>query len=84
MVVDVVDRANIKTCVTLLRYSVDKTEISQTQVGLFARKKGDKETEQFQQVVYVKYKLEEIVYLLDVRISVYDQKSANEPFCNVL
>ena len=40
-VVDVVDRANKKTCVTLLRYIVDKLESSYAQVGFFARKKED-------------------------------------------
>ena len=49
--VDVLDRANRKICVTLLRYDVDKSESSYSQVRLFARKKED---EKFQQVVYVK------------------------------
>ena len=49
-VVDVVDRANRKICVTLLRYNVDKPEGSYAQVRHFARKKED---EKFQQVVYV-------------------------------
>ena len=35
---DVVDRANRKICVTLLRYNVDKQESSYAQVRLFARK----------------------------------------------
>ena len=50
-VVDVVDRANRKTCVTLLRYNVIKPECSHAELQLFARKNED---EQFQQVVYVK------------------------------
>ena len=37
-VVDIVDRANTKNCVTLLRYNVDKPESSYAQVQLFARK----------------------------------------------
>ena len=40
-VVDVVDRANRKICVTLLRYNVDKPESSFAHVRLFARKKVD-------------------------------------------
>ena len=55
-VVDVVDRTNRKICVTLLRYNADKPESSYAQVRLLAREKED---EKFQQVVYVKYKLEE-------------------------
>ena len=49
-VVDIVNRANRKICVTLLRYNMDKPESSYAQVRLFAKKKED---ETFQQVVYV-------------------------------
>ena len=55
-VVDVVYRANRKICVSLLRYSVDKPEISYAQVRIFAMKKVE---EKFQQIVFVNYKLEE-------------------------
>ena len=79
--VDVVDRVNRKNCVTLLLYNVDKPESSYVEVGLFARKKED---EKFQQVVYVKYKLVEFIYLLDVMISVYDKLITNQPICNIL
>ena len=58
-VVDVVDRANRKICVTLLWYNVDKPESSYARLPLFAMKKED---EKFQQVVYVNYKLEEFIY----------------------
>ena len=58
-VVDVVDRAKKKVCVTLLRYIVDKPESSYAQVRLFARKK---EGEKFQQVVCVNYKFEEFMF----------------------
>ena len=50
-VVDVVDRANTKVYVTLLRYNVDKPDISYAQVQLVARKKED---EKIEQNVYVK------------------------------
>ena len=80
-VVDVVDRTNGKICVTLLRYNVDNPESSYAQVRLFARKKED---EKFQQVVSVKYKLEEFIYLPDVMNSVYGKVITNEPICNVL
>ena len=66
-VVDVVDRTNRMICVTLLRYNVDKPESSYAQVRLFARKKED---EKFQQIVYVNYKLEGFIFLLDVMNSV--------------
>ena len=75
-VVDVVDGANREFSMTLLRYNVDKLENSYAQVRIFARKK---EEEKFQQVVYVKYILEEFIYLLDVMISVYDKVITNQP-----
>ena len=80
-VVDVVDRTSRKICVTLVRYNVDKPENSYAQVRLFASKK---EGEKFQQVVYVNYKLEEFILLLDVMNSVYDNFITNQPICIVL
>ena len=47
-VVDKVDRANGKICVTPLRDSVDKPQSSQAQVRMFSREKEDKK---FQQIV---------------------------------
>ena len=80
-VIDVVDQASRKICVTLLRTHVDKPERSYAQVWLFARKRDD---EKFQQIVYVKYKLEEYIYLLDVTNLVYDEVITNKPICNDL
>ena len=57
-VIDVVDRPNRRICVTLLRYKVDNPETSYAQVRLFGRKK---EEEKFQQIVYVNYRLDELV-----------------------
>ena len=79
-VIDVVDRLNKKICVTL-RYKVDNPDNSFAQVRLFGRKT---EEEKFQQFVYVNYKLDEFIYLLDVMNSVYDKLIANQPICNVL
>ena len=79
-VVDVVDRANRKICVTLLRYNVDKPESCHAQVRLFARKKED---EKFQQCNHVNNELEEFFYLLDVMKSVNDKVITNQPFCKV-
>ena len=80
-VIDVVDRPNRRIGVTLLRYKLDKPETSYAQVRLFERKK---EEEKFQQIVYVSYKLDEFVYLLDVKNSMYYEVIANQPICNVL
>ena len=80
-IIDVRERANRKICETLLRYNFDKPESYFAQVRLFARKKED---ENFQQVVYVIYKLEKFIYLLDVMNSVYDKVITHQPICNVL
>ena len=80
-VVEVADRSHRKNCLTMMRYNVEKPETSYVQVRLFERRKDE---EKFNQIVYVNYKLDEIIYLLDVMNSVYDNFIANEPLCNVL
>ena len=80
-VIDIVDRPNRKICVTLLRYKVDNPETSYARVRLFGRKN---EEEKFQQIVYVIYRLDEFIYLLDVMNSVYDKIIANQLICNIL
>ena len=60
---------------------MDTPESSYAQVQLFARKKEDGK---FQQSAYVKYKLEDFIYPLDVMNSKYDNISTNKPSCNVL
>ena len=62
-VVEAVDRANRKICVTLLRHNVGNPESSHAQIRFFARK-GEK----FQQTVYVKVRLEGFIYLLDINL----------------
>ena len=80
-VVEVVDWPHTKICVTLLRYNVENPETSYAQVRLFGRRKEEEKTNQ---IVYVNYKLDEFLYLLDVMNSVYDKVFANEPLYNVL
>ena len=80
-VVEVVHRPHRKICVTMLRYNVEKPETSYVQLRLFGRRKDE---EKFNQIFYVKYKLDEFIYLLDVMNSVFDKVIANEPVCNVL
>ena len=79
-VLDVVDRPYRKIYSILLWYNVDKPRISYAQVRRIARKEDDK----FQQVVYVNYRLEEFIYILDLMIFVSDEFSAYKPICNVL
>ena len=80
-VVEAFDRPHRKICVTMLRYNVEKPETSYVQVRLFGRRK---EEEKFNEMVYVHYKLDEFIYLLDIINSVYDKVFANEIFSNVL
>ena len=80
-VIVVVYRPKRRIFVTLLRYKVDNPDTSYAQVRLFGRKT---EEEKLHQIVYVNYKLEEFVYLLDVINSVYDKVIANQPICNIL
>ena len=65
----------------MMRYNVEKPETSYVQVLLFGRRKNE---ENFNQFVYVNNKLDDIIYLLDVRNSVYGKVIANETLCNVL
>ena len=80
-VIDLVDHPKRRIFVTLLRYKADNPDTSYAQVRLFESKT---EQEKFQQFVYVNYKLDEFVYLLDVMNSVYDKVIANQPICSVL
>ena len=79
-VVHVVSRANREICVTMLLYNVDKLESSYAQVWIFTEKK---ENEKFQKNFCVTYKLDEVIYLLYVMISVYDNVFTNQSICNV-
>ena len=54
-VVEVVDRPHRKICVTMLRYTVEKPETSYVPVRLCGRRKDE---ENFNQIVYVNYKLD--------------------------
>ena len=71
-VVDILDCPKGKLCATMLHYNVDKPEISFAQVQFFARKE---EEERLQQIVYVNYKLDDFIYLLDVMKFVFDKKN---------
>ena len=80
-VIDVVDRAKIKLCLTLKRYNVEWPESSYARIRIFGEKK---ENEKFEQNGYVNYELDEFIYLLDVMNSVCDKILTNQPSCNFL
>ena len=54
-------------CLILLPYNVEKPETSYVQVRLLERRKDE---EKFNQIVFVSYKLDEFIFLLDVMNSV--------------
>ena len=60
-VVEVVDRPHRNICVTMLRYNVEKPETSYAQVRFFGRRQDE---ENFNQFVFVNYKLDEIFFYL--------------------
>ena len=74
-VVDVVDRANKFLC--------DSAAVLCGQVRIFLCSSPilckEEEDETFQQIVYVNYKLEDFIYLLDVMNSVFDKVISNKP-----
>ena len=80
-VIEVVDRSHRKICVATLRNNMEKPQTSYVQVRLFGKRKDE---EKFNQIVFVKYKLDGFNDLLDVMNSVFDKVNANEPLCNVL
>ena len=57
--IEVVDRSHRKICVTMLRYNVEKPETSYVQVRLFG---GREDKEKFNQIVYEKNKIDELIY----------------------
>ena len=79
--IEIAEGAKRKVCVTLLRYKEDNGETSYAQIRLFTRRM---EEENFQQLVYVNYKIDEFIYLLDVVNSVCDKVVNNEQLCNIV
>ena len=69
-VIEIAEGTKRKVCVTLLRYKEDNPETSYAQIRLFTRRT---EEENFQQFVYVNYKIDEFINLLVVMNSVCDQ-----------
>ena len=70
-VVRILNLANRKICSTLPRNTVENRKSSYAPIRILARKNED---DDFEQIVCVKYTLEEVIYLLDVMISKYDIK----------
>ena len=72
-VVDVVEQANRKICVTPLRCNGEKPESSYAS-SIIRTEEGGRE---FSTNCLCKYELEELIYLLDIMNSVYDKVFTN-------
>ena len=79
--ITIVDRSKRKIIATMKKYYVEKPESAYVQIRLFTRKT---ETEKFQQIVFVNYKLDEFLFLLDVINNVSEQALSNQSLCNIV
>ena len=79
--VDIVDRPKKNVSLILLQYNMDKPVRSYAQVRMFERKKED---EKFQQRNCMKQKLDEDIYLLDVKSSADDESHNIQHICDVI
>ena len=59
---------------------MDKPESTYVQLRLFTR---NSEHDKFQQLVFVNYKYDEFLCLLDVNNSISDQVLSNQSLCNI-
>ena len=77
----VVDRPKRKIIATMMKYCMDKPESTYVQLRLFAR---NSEHDKLQQLVFVNYKYDEFLYLLDIITSISDQVLSNQSLCNIV
>ena len=79
--ITIVDRPKRKILATMKKYCMDKPESTYVQLRLFTR---NSEQDKFQQLVFVNYKNDEFLYLLDVITSISDQVLSNQSLCNIV
>ena len=79
--IKIVDRPKRKTFATMKKYCMDKPESTYVQLRLFTR---NSEHDKFQQLVFVNYKYDEFLFLLDVFTSISDQVLSNQSLCNLV
>ena len=77
----IVDRPKRKIIATKKKYCMDKPASTYVQLRLFTR---NSEHDKFQQLVFVNYKYDEFLYLLDIINSISDQMLSNESLCNIV
>ena len=79
--ITIVDRPKRKIIATMKKYCMDKPESTYVQLRLFTR---NSEHDKFQQLVFVNYKYDEFLCLLDVINSISDQVLSNQSLCNIV
>ena len=79
--ITIVDRPKKKINATMKKYCMDKPESTYVQLRLFTR---NSEHDKFQQLVFINYKYDEFLYLLDVITSISDQVLSNQSLCNIV
>ena len=79
--ITILDRPKRKIIATMKKYCMDKPESTYVQLRLFTR---NSEHDKFQQLVFVNYKYDEFLCLLDVINSISDQVLSNQSLCNIV
>ena len=79
--IPIVDRPKKKINATMKKNCMDEPESTYVQLRLFKRYS---EHDKFQQLVFVNYKYDEFLYLLDVITSISDQVLSNQSPCNIV
>ena len=79
--ITIVDRPKRKIIATMKKYCMDKPESTYVQLRLFTR---NSEHDKFQQLVFVNYKYDEFLCLLDAINSISDQVLSNQSLCNIV
>ena len=78
--ITIVDRPKRKIFPTMKKYCMDKPESTYVQLRLFTR---NSEHDKFQQPIFVNYKYDEFLYLLEDITSISDQEFSNQSLCNI-
>ena len=79
--ITIVDRPKRKIFATMKKYCMDKPESTYVQLRLFTR---NSELDKFQLLVFVNYKYDGFLFLLDVITSISDQVLSNQSLCNLV
>ena len=79
--ITIVDRPKNKVVATMKKYCTEKPESTYVQLRLFTR---NSKLDKFQQLVFVNYKYDEFLCLLDAITSISVQVLSNQSLCNIV